>query len=275
MQLQSTTSARMQCYPYRCHAPSCGKILAIIISLFIACPDVSGFLFMSVGTMSSASRELTDYDFIEKPSEEFFCPVTLEVLQEPFLTVCCGNHLSKEAASQLQRDQKPCPLCKEPLQAVPDKFFRRKVKELQVRCPKKGAGCGWVGELGNLDQHLGDDSLEGECQYIEIACPNLCGGRVQRRDLDGHNESLCPKRQFTCVHCAYEATYQEITEDHLPECDKYPLECPNGCGEGSIERQYLPDHMNACPLEVIECEFDYAGCTEKIKRQEMESHVDI
>ena len=224
--------------------------------------------------MSSASRELTDYDFVEKPSEEFFCPVTLEVLQEPFLTVCCGNHLSKEAASQLQWDQKPCPLCKEPLQVVPDKFFRRKVKELQVRCPKNNAGCDWVGELGSLDQHLGDDSLEGECQYIEIACPNLCGWRVQRRDLDGHNGSLCPKRQFKCTHCAYEATYQEITGDHWPKCNKYPLECPNGCGEGSIERQHLPDHLHVCPLEVVECEFDYAGCTENVQRQEMQSHVE-
>ena len=91
-------------------------------------------------TMSSASQQLTDYDFVEKPSDEFFCPVTLELLQEPFLTVCCGNHLSKEAANQLQREQKPCPLCKEQLQAVPDKFFRRKVKELKVRCPKKVGG---------------------------------------------------------------------------------------------------------------------------------------
>ena len=153
---------------------------------------------------------LTEHNFVEKPSEEFFCPVTLDVLIEPFLTLCCGNHLSKEAANQLQREQKPCPLCKEQLQAVPDKFFSRKVKELKVRCPKNKAGCEWVGELGALDQHLSDDSLEGECQYIEIACPNLCGGRVQRRDLEGHRGNHCPKRQFTCTHCAHKATYQEI-----------------------------------------------------------------
>ena len=224
--------------------------------------------------MSSASRELTDYDFIEKPSEDFFCPITLEVLQEPFLTVCCGNHLSKEAACQLKREQKPCPLCKEQLQTVPDKFFRRKVKELKVRCPKNNAGCDWVGELGSLDQHLGGDRLEGECQYIEIACPNLCGGWVQRHDLEGHKGNLCPKRRFVCTHCAYEATYQEIMEDHWPKCSKYPLECPNKCGERDIERQHLPDHLHVCPLEVIECEFDYAGCTKKVKRQEMQSHVD-
>ena len=77
--------------------------------------------------LSTCSEELPnyDYDFVEKPSEDFFCPVTLEVLRDPFLTVCCGNHLSQEAAYQLQQDQKPCPLCKQPLQAVPDKYFQR------------------------------------------------------------------------------------------------------------------------------------------------------
>ena len=215
-----------------------------------------------------------DYDFVEKPSEDFFCPITLEVLREPFLTVCCGHHLSQEATNQLQENQKPCPLCKQSLQTVPDKYFERKVKELKVRCPKRNAGCGWVGELGNLDQHLSNGSVGGECQYVVVACPILCGECVQRRDLEGHKATDCPNRQFICVHCAYEATYQEIVEDHWPKCKKYPLECPNNCGERDIERQHLQNHLHFCPLEVIECEFDYAGCTEKVKRQKMQSHVD-
>ena len=213
-------------------------------------------------------EEFPGYDFVEKPPEEFICHITRELLQDPFQTRCCGNHLSQEATKRLQRDQKLCPFCKQPLHVVPDKYFRRKVMELQVRCSKKAAGCGWVGELGNLDHHL------NVCQYIEIACPNSCDGRVLRRDLDGHKANDCPKRQFACKHCGYEATYQEITEDHLPKCKKYPLECPNSCGERDIERQHLHKHLHDCPLEVIECEFDYAGCTEKVKRRKMQSHVE-
>ena len=222
------------------------------------------------------SEELLDYDydFVEKPSEDFFCPVTFEVLREPFLTVCCGNHLSQEAADQLQRDQKPCPLCKEPFQAVPDKYFQRKVWDLKVRCPKKGVGCGWVGNFGNLDQHLSNGSVGGECRYVVVACPNLCGERVRRRDLEGHTANRCHKRQFKCRHCAYEATYQEIVKDHWPKCKKYPLECPNSCVKRGIERQHLQNHLHDCPLELIDCEFDYAGCKEKVKRQKMQSHAE-
>ena len=226
-------------------------------------------------TCSSASEEgsdhdseepIPDYNFVGKPSEEFFCPVTLEVLQEPYLTVCCGNHLSQEAAKQLHQGQKPCPLCKQQLHAVPDKFFKRKVKELKVRCQKSNAGCGWVGNLGSLDQHL------RECGYVRVVCPNMCGGRVLRRHSQNHQANNCPKRQFVCNHCAYKATYQEITKTHWPKCKKYPLECPNRCRKRSIERQHLPNHLRVCPLEVIECEFDYAGCTEKVQRQKMYMH---
>ena len=190
-------------------------------------------------SLDSRAEDLPDYNFVEKPPEEFFCPVTFEVLREPFQTLCCGKHLSQQAIKRQQRDQKPCPLCRrQPFHVVPDKYFKRKVRELKVRCPKKGAGCGWVGELGTLDQHL------KECQYAEVACPHLCGGRVLRRDLEGHKANDCSERQFACKHCAYGATYREITEDHWPKCKKYPLECPNNCGKRDIERQHLQNHLH-------------------------------
>ena len=102
----------------------------------------------------------------------------------------------------------------------------------------------------------------------------MCDGRVLRRDLEGHKANDCPKRQFACEHCAYEATYQEISEDHWPKCSKYPMECPNDCGEGTIERQDLSNHLEVCPLQIIDCEFDYVGCTEKVQRQEIQFHVE-
>ena len=77
--------------------------------------------------------EVFDFDFVEQPSEDFFCPVTLELLLDPHQTTCCGHHISREAASRLQRDETPCPLCKEPkLLTIPDKFFKRKANEILI-----------------------------------------------------------------------------------------------------------------------------------------------
>ena len=40
-----------------------------------------------------------EYDFVEEPSQDYICPVTLELLRDPQQTTCCGHHLSLEAAT--------------------------------------------------------------------------------------------------------------------------------------------------------------------------------
>ena len=214
-------------------------------------------------------------DFIEKPSEDFYCPVTLEILTEPHQTLCCGNHLSQEAADRLKQARKPCPICNRSLNTVPDKFFKRQVNQLKVRCSKKALGCNWVGELGNLEKHLSEGSVDGECQYTAVACPLSCGDHIQRQQLEEHKSDDCPQRPFTCKHCGHKATYKSVMEDHWPRCEKYPLPCPNNCGENAIERLHLKQHLDkTCPLPVIKCKFSYAGCEIKCQRQEMQEHLD-
>ena len=96
-----------------------------------------------------------ELDFVNRPSEDFFCPVTFELLLEPHLTLCCGNHLSQRAVTRLKSEGKPCPICKEPdLATVLDKFHRRKVRAVQVHCPHTTGGCEWAGEVGELSQHI-------------------------------------------------------------------------------------------------------------------------
>ena len=223
--------------------------------------------------MASLSME-ADYDFVEKPSEDFYCPVTMDLLRDPFLTPCCGNHLSPAAVVRLQG--RPCPVCKEAsLIAVPDKFFQRKVNELKVRCPNKSMGCEWVGELGDLDKHMSEDSVEGECQFVLVACPYSCGSSFQRYLLEDHKANDCPSCRFVCQYCNHEATYIEVMSEHWSVCDKYPAECPNNCGDEKIERQHLPKHLEeTCPLQVIKCEFSYAGCEVECQRQHMQTHLD-
>ena len=219
--------------------------------------------------MAAKDRE-REYDFVEQPPEEFFCPVTFAVLLEPYQTQCCGNHLSQEAYQRLQGQ--PCPVCREEnLTAVRDKFHKRKALSLKVRCPHKAEGCEWEGELGSLEQHL---NTNRECRYVDVDCPYACGERVQRRSLEEHKSQRCPLRPFTCQYCKHKATHQKMTKEHWPVCEKYPLTCPNKCGMIKFERQHLKGHLEqTCPLEAIQCDFSYAGCGAQLQRRLMSAHM--
>ena len=185
-------------------------------------------------------REI-EYDFVKKPSQDHLCPVTLELLRDPHQTTCCGQHLSLEAATRLQRDRKPCPMCNEPnLTTVPDKFYKRKVNELKVRCPNKESGCGWVGDVGSVDQHA----------------------------------TSCPRRPWTCRFCGFKSTYEAGTNNHLPTCAKYPEPCPNQCEIGNIPRCNVQKHLKKCPLELVQCELAKFGCQESVPRQDLAHHME-
>ena len=42
-----------------------------------------------------------------------------------------------------------------------------------------------------------------------------------------------------------------------------------------IERQHLTKHLEeTCPLQVIKCEFSYAGCEVECQRQHMQTHLE-
>ena len=181
-----------------------------------------------------------DYDFVERPSQDFFCPVSLELLLEPQQLSCCGNHLSREAATRLQREGKACPMCNEQeWNVVLDKYHRRKVHEVRLRCPHKGSGCDWVGEVNELTRHA----------------------------------DLCAKRPWGCEYCGLKCPYEEGEGKHWPTCRKFPEPCPNGCEVGSVERCNVEQHRSVCSLEPVACEMKEFGCSAVVPRKELATHM--
>ena len=181
-----------------------------------------------------------DYDFVERPSQDFFCPVSLELLLEPQQLSCCGNHLSRETATRLQREGKACPMCNEQeWQSMVDKYHRPKVREVRVRCPHKGSGCDWVGEVNELTRHT--DS--------------------------------CAKRPWECEYCGLKCTYGEGEGKHWPTCRKFPEPCPNGCEVGSVGRCNVEQHRSVCSLEPVACEMKEFGCSAVVPRKELATHM--
>ena len=181
-----------------------------------------------------------EYDFIEQPSQEYFCPVTFELLLHPDQTTCCGHHISREAVERIQKNKKRCPMCKVAnLTIVPDKFFRRKVHELKVRCSHKEGGCEWVGDLGSYDDHV----------------------------------KKCLKRPWSCDFCYFKSTYDIGNDDHLPICKKRPVPCPNACEINTIPFCDVESHLLECPLQLAACELAQAGCSALVARRDLPLHM--
>ena len=39
------------------------------------------------------------------------------------------------------------------------------------------------------------------CEFVELDCPNECGRKLKRKDLEKHQEEECPNRTAPCRYC--------------------------------------------------------------------------
>ena len=120
-----------------------------------------------------------------------------------------------------------------------DKYHRRRVHEVRVRCWHKENGCEWVGEVNELKRHA--DS--------------------------------CVKRPWECQYCALKCTYGEGEGKHWPTCPKFPEPCPNSCEVGSVERCNMEQHRSVCSLEPVACKMKEFGCSVVVPRKELATHM--
>ena len=219
-------------------------------------------------------------EFVDDPPKylQAECPVCLHIIREPYQVTCCGKSFCKVCIERVKAKNNPCPCCKQDnFDDFPNKGLQQPLYGFQVYCANKEIGCKWTGELRQLDKHLNlthsdDDQLKG-CEFADIKC-GYCSIYVTRNKLLQHQSELCNKRPFQCECCnSYKSTYEDVIHNHLPVCGHHPVQCPNECG-ASFQRQNLESHINRdCPLTVVECEFNYAGCEVRLPRRDLPQHI--
>ena len=219
-------------------------------------------------------------EFVEAPADylQSECPICFHILREPYQVTCCGKSFCRQCIERVKDSNKPCPCCNEvDFNDFPNKGLQQPLYGFKVYCVNKEEGCGWRGELGNLDHHLNlnpQDHKEFEgCEFAEIEC-SYCSDIVVRNKLLHHKNELCNKRPFSCDYCnEYKSTYKDVIHNHWPVCGCHPVRCPNECG-AFPERQKLDDHVEKeCPLTEIECDFHYAGCEVRLPHRNMSDHL--
>ena len=140
------------------------------------------------------------FAFVSEPSDDYFCPICVEPLIQPFLTDC-GHYLCYTCRGRLLasgRDQ--CPECREPNGAKDarlNKHLQRQVNSLKVHCQHHEVGCQWVGELMYLKEHLEHLDPLLRCGFILLVCPLGCGELVRSFALEEHIKTYCSKIEFS------------------------------------------------------------------------------
>ena len=110
---------------------------------------------------------------------------------------------------------------------------------------------------------------------MEVECNHGCGEQFQRCSVVMHETEQCGERPFPCQHCEdYHSTVEDVTKVHHLECDQYPLPCPKRCRESTFERWELKNHLDQCPLALIDCPFHHAGCDVRILLKDLAEHTE-
>lgn len=218
----------------------------------------------------------SEIEFLDGPSKHWSCPICLELLKDPFLTECCGNHFCDRCINNVKRQRNVCPLCKAcPIKGITDKHIKREINEAQIYCPLRSQGCEWTGELGNLNTHMSVGQQNGQCKHVVVSCPNNnCDMTFPRHEIKTHANKKCDYRPFICPHCSHKDVFIFIEQHHIPECPNYPVTCPNKCTKHTIKRNQLQKHFSVCPNAMVPCPFAEVGCKAKMKRCNLKRHSD-
>ena len=207
-------------------------------------------------------------EFVDKVPEDHHCTICTNVLMDPVLTGCCGQHFCGGCIKNWLKRQKTCPHCRKAnFNFMKDKRMKRAIDSLKIYCPNRSKGCDKITALGERNQHL------EKCLFVVVSCTKKCGERILRKKLQDHEDNRCLNRRVQCQYCKEVVMYTEIrNKSHFKKCHFFQISCPNNCGHEKIQRKNLAGHQKVCPLEPVKCTFFEAGCTELIPRNDLTVH---
>ncbi len=204
--------------------------------------------------------------FVDRPSDEYECPICYHVVRDPYLTNCCGTRFCKKCIVEWKDQNNTCPICREEdFRCMPDKRLRREIRGMNVHCRQQDKGCQWIGTYNDLRHH------SAECEYEVVTCSKCSEVSVPRKELLDHQQNACFLRRVSCEFCQWEGTYR-VVQLHKKRCGLVPQPCPNECG-AEPERHSMEQHLDVCPLQEIECDFKHVGCPVRIQRRNLRQHM--
>ena len=122
-------------------------------------------------------------------------------------------------------------------------------------------------------EYLQEDCLRLRVM-VGITCPFGCGYFLSYSNkLNELKKHQCTKWPTTCKYCGYHNSLDIVTENHCPVCLQFPIDCPNNCTVKEMKRCQVQQHLNECPLQLVECPCSNTGCSVQLPRKVMAAHT--
>ena len=218
---------------------------------------------------------LYNVEFINPPADDYICGHCEEVFKKPMILECCGNHFCEQCLLTEDKSIYVCPdrECESKgskIAAIFDKKMWKKILSLEVACPFSSQGCLWTGELGKRAEHTNYENED--CKYATLNCTLGCGATLRdKNEMTEHIADICPRRLVSCIYCSTQGEHKFINGEHMEQCI---IDCPKNCGLSKFKQSELDEHLQVCPLCVVDCDYKYAGCTRKGLRTEIVAHLE-
>jgi len=211
--------------------------------------------------------QLTDSD--SEISCEFMCSICRSVLDKT-IELPCGHTYCSTCIDAWIKINNTCPVCKTCFN--PDeKHYSKKIdniiKKLKVGCQY----CEWNGEYYDYNEHKNLENTAKRCPMMRVTC-NKCDTAMKSSDMKEHNNTICSFRNVSCEKCLSLIVFSEREQHLLNVCPMTEAKCSDECGYTGL-RKDLTTHKNVCLFEDIDCPLTNYGCTKRIKRRDMDEHV--
>lgn len=211
--------------------------------------------------------------FRQPLSDRYLCAVCEKVLLFPVSFPECSHHACNECFNLISKDKKKrvCPrdgVAINRREVIVDGKLHDELKNLDVICPLVDNQCTWMGKFHALEEHY------SECDFVDMQCPNGCGFECLRYAMLLHVKTQCTKRTIKCEFCSRQF-FADLEIEHLKQCTKLPVACPQSCGIKDLSRDEMENHLeNECPLHQANCPFQLFGCTYSCIRKDLSPHID-
>ena len=176
-------------------------------------------------------------------SEDSICSICREIPRNA-MSISCGHTFCNYCINRAATPSNKCPTCRESITViVPNYSLRTMIMKSLVTCMNKEYGCSMVQPLEEITVHekqctychnpcstcnelvrITEQTIHNKnaCVYRFEPCPKGCTKMVRVKDMETHDNEICPETIIACDYCDWKG---KRGEKHHDTCEQYIIPC--------------------------------------------------